>query len=320
MFEVCCVGHLCADVLAKTVDILPKKGQLGILDDLKLRSGGCAMNAAIVLGKLGNLTTMVGKVGDDGFGRYLIDVLDANGVNADGLLKDPLSSTSASFVSISSDGERTILHYLGSNKTICFEDVKLSFALNAKILFVGGTFLLPSFDGADCEKLLRFAKDNGQITALDTAWDVTGRWMAVIKDCIKHLDYFMPSYDEAVKLSGETECERIADVFLKLGANSVVIKLGNKGCYVKESGGKRFYSQPFIVEAVDTSGAGDAFCAGFLTGLVKNMDIEDCAIFANAVGALCVTAVGTTDGIKNFKQVQDFIAAQKNSPMVLSII
>ena len=202
------------------------------------------------------------------------------------------------------------MHYLGTNGTLGFEDINMDHVLRSKILFIGGTFLMPGFDGGHAAKVLRLAKERRITCALDTAWDASGKWMRTIEPCLPYLDWFMPSYEEAVELSGEKDHIRIAKAFLDKGVKNVVIKLGADGCYVNE-GGKNSYRVPPLknITVVDTSGAGDAFCSGFLAGLSKGWDIRACAELGNTVGALCVTEIGTITAARSFEKVLEF---QKN--------
>jgi sugar/nucleoside kinase (ribokinase family) len=308
MYDVVCVGVLCADVLAKPVDKLPEKGKLGLIDQLQLQIGGCASNTAIDLAKIGLTSVMIGKIGDDGFGKFLQEALRHEGVATEGLSVDQTVQTSASVVLIGRDGERSIIHCLGSNARFAFEDINLALVKQSKILFIAGTFLMPQFDGAGAEKLLKLAKDAGRVCCMDTAWDSTGQWMNKIERTLQYLDWFMPSYEEAKELSGQMIPEAIAEVFRTKGAKNVVIKLGKDGCYVKPEHDQGFYTPTYLdVEVIDTSGAGDAFCAGFLTGLAKGWDMRECARFANAVGTHCVMAIGTTTGIKTLEQIVSFM-------------
>ena len=308
MYDVACVGVLCADVLAKPVDSLPEKGKLGLIDQLQLQIGGCASNTAIDLAKIGLKSIMIGKIGADGFGQFLQDTLQNAGVETSGLHVDKTIQTSASVVLIGQDGERSILHCLGSNSRFTFEDIHLELVKQSKILFIAGTFLMPQFDGAGAEKLLKLAKDAGRVSCMDTAWDSTGQWMKKIEKTLQYLDWFMPSYEEAKELSGKTDPAVIAEAFKAKGTKNVVIKLGKDGCYVKSEHDQGFYTPTYTdVKVIDTSGAGDAFCAGFLTGLVKGWDIQACARFANAVGTHCVMAIGTTTGIKSLAETLTFM-------------
>jgi sugar/nucleoside kinase (ribokinase family) len=309
MSDIICVGILVADVLGKPVDSLPEKGKLGLVEKMSLQIGGCAANVAIDLAKLGLKTTVIGKIGDDNFGKFLLDTLNSEKVDVSGLKIDKNVSTSASMVMISGDGERSILHSFGANAKFCFDDINPDVVTKSKILLIAGTFLMPDFDGDGTRKLLKLAKESGVLCCMDTAWDSKGQWLKKIESSLQYLDWFMPSYDEAREMSGKTEPEEIAEFFHSRGVKNVVIKLGSEGCFVKPENDKGYQVAAFEkVTAVDTSGAGDSFCAGFIAGLNKGWDIPACAKFANAVGAHCIMQIGTTAGIKSIEETLQFIA------------
>lgn len=135
---------------------------------------------------------------------------------------------------------------------------------------------------------------------MDVTWDSRSRWLKPLESSLPCLDFFMPSINEAVEITGRKTPEKIGRFFLDRGVKTVVLKMGEQGCYVcSESGG--YYVKGFHVPCVvDTTGAGDAFVAGFLAGLIKGWELRDCAEFANALGALCVGVHGTTAGIESF--------------------
>ncbi|HHV96116.1 MAG TPA: carbohydrate kinase family protein [Clostridiaceae bacterium] len=309
MFDVTCVGILVADCIAKTVDKLPGRGKLALVDQLQLYTGGCAVNSGIALARIGMNVAIIGKIGDDGFGKFIYSVLKDEKVNVDGLVVDPKSSTSASIVLVDSGGERSFIHSLGANAEFTDTDVAYDIIEKSKIVFVAGTMLMPNFDGEPCARVLKRSKEMGKITALDTAWDSKGRWMKVLEPCMKHIDIFMPSYEEAVQLSGKEKPEDIADVFLSMGVKTAVVKLGKDGCFIKDSGGEKHTIPTYgDIKPIDTTGAGDCFAAGFLTGIAKGWSLYECGKFANAVGTHCVMAVGATTGIKSLEEIKAFMA------------
>ena len=306
MFDVCCVGIICADVLAKPVDALPESGKLSLIDILNLEIGGCASNAAIDMAKLGINTAIITKIGQDGFGKFLHGVLEDNKVNTDGVIVDKNVPSSASVVAIGSNSERTVLHCLGANAEFTFSEIDLEIIKKSKILFIAGTFLMPKFDGDGTLQLLKMAKETGIVTCLDTAWNSQGTWNK-INDSLPFIDWFMPSYEEACEMTSQTEPAKIANTFAEMGSRNIIIKLGSKGCFVKLFEEEGFFVSGYKVNAIDTSGAGDSFCAGFITGLAKGWDIKKASKFANAVGANCVTSIGTTTGIKSLKHIEKFM-------------
>lgn len=309
MYDVACVGILVADAIAKTVDKLPARGKLDLVDQLDLYTGGCAVNSGIAMAKIGLNTAVLGKIGNDGFGKFIYNSLKEENVNVDGLVLDSNSSTSASVVLVDSGGERSFLHCLGANSEFTDKDVDFGIIEKSKIVFIAGTMLMPSFDGEPCARVLKKAKEMGKYTALDTAWDSKGRWMKVLEPCMKYIDLFMPSYEEAVQLSSKEDAEDIADVFLSMGVKTAVIKLGKDGCFIKDSGGEKYKIPTYTdIKPVDTTGAGDSFAAGFLTGITEGWSLYECGKFANAVGTHCIMAVGASTGIKSMEEIKAFMA------------
>jgi sugar/nucleoside kinase (ribokinase family) len=308
MHEVTCLGIIVADVIAKNVNDLPQVGKLDLIEQLELHLGGCASNAAVDLEKIGIKTAVIGKVGNDGFGAFVINEMKRNGVDVQGVAVGKDGKTSASVVAVHSNGERSFLHHLGTNADFSKDDIDYSILLKSKILFVAGALLMPNFDGDPTAEVLKKAQEAGVITVMDTAWDSTGKWMKQIKPCLPYLDYFIPSLEEAEMISGKKQPEEIADVFLQAGVKTAVIKLGSKGCYIKNKPDEKYFIEAFKgIKAVDTTGAGDSFAAGFITGIIKGWDLKICGKFANAVGAHCVMEIGATSGIKKMSEILDFI-------------
>lgn len=315
MFDVACVGILVADVIAKPVDSIPKPGLLERIDSIAIYSGGCAVNAGIDMAKIGLKTALIGKTGADSFGDFLRGELEKYGVDTKGLAIDPVTQSSASVVISASNGERSFIHTVGANATFCYDDVNWDVIKDSNIVFVAGTMLMDAFDGADCAKVLKKCKEMGKTTVLDTAWDSRGRWMDVLAPCMEYIDVFMPSIDEAIELAGgEKDPVKIADKFFSMGVKQVVIKLGSEGCYLRETKDAEGIIIPcFKVKAVDTTGAGDSFCAGFLTGMAKGLPFAECGKLANAVGAHCVQAMGASTGIVSYDELQAFIKEQEKN-------
>ena len=309
MFDIACIGILVADVLVKPVEALPQKGLLELVDSIELFSGGNAMTAAINLKKLGLEPAVIGKVGRDPFGAFLTRLLDENGINPAGVAVDERVQTSASVALSNADGERTFLHCVGANGRFCIDDVDWGIIEKSRFVFVTGTYLLGDFDGQQTAEFLKKCKQMGKLTALDVCWDSKGRWETLLTDCYPYIDIFMPSIDEAVELSRLSDPGEIAGYFMARGVAGVVIKLGGKGCYLKENrDAPGVLVAPYKVENVlDTTGAGDSFCSGFLAGLALGKPLYECARLGNAVGALCVGAKGATSGTKNMADTLAFM-------------
>ncbi|MCC5466091.1 carbohydrate kinase family protein [Pelosinus baikalensis] len=311
MSKVVCLGILVADLIAKPVAQFPSKGKLTNVDTMELHTGGCATNTAIDLARLGEDVGVIGLIGSDALGSFILNRLKAENVDITGVKHTEQISTSTSMVFSDPDGERSFLYYPGANGILAEADIDFSVIERCEILFIAGSLLMPTLDGEPTAKLLKRAQEFGKYTILDTAWDASEKWMSAIGPCLPYLDLFIPSIEEAQMLSGKDNVEDMAKVFLTAGTQNVVIKCGAKGCYMENSTEKH-YLPAFGVNAIDTNGAGDSFVAGFIAGLANKWDLKRCAEFANAVGAHCVTALGASSGIKSKEEIIIFMENRSN--------
>ena len=300
--DVLSLGIYVVDVLGRPIDQFPEKGKLALFDELEIHTGGCANNTAIALTRLGISAGAMGKVGTDAFGDLILQTLIDNGADTAGMQQDASTSTSFSFVAVASDGERTFYHYIGANGELCEVDLNWEIIKSAKILHIAGALVMPRFDGAPMANVLRESKVLGITTSLDTAYDATGKWMETLEPCLSYVDMFMPSIVEAQHLTGLSEYREITQ-FLRdnYGIHTIVIKMGENGSYVSTPEAEHF-APAYPVNAVDATGAGDAYVAGFLAGTIMGWDLKSTAELASATGAACVTAIGTTAGIQNLEE------------------
>ena len=309
MIDVACVGILVADIIANPIDAMPEKGKLSLISSTSLHSGGNAMTAAVNLRKMGLRSSVVGKVGADAFGSFLEEILKKEGVDTRSLAKDQNTQTSTSVVLSYGDGERSFLHCMGANGTFSISDVDWQVIEEAEIVFVTGTFIMDTFDGQQTAEFLKQCKKMGKITALDVCWDSRGRWGDVLWPAMLYIDLFMPSIDEAREIAQAADCSAMADAFFRQGVKKVVIKCGSDGCFLKEGPQMQEYYLPVCpgVKAVDTTGAGDSFCSGFLAAYRKGKSFLDCGRFANAAGAHCVMKKGATTGMVSFEELEHYL-------------
>ena len=229
MAKVVCLGILVADVVAKSVDDVPGRGELGIVEKIELHTGGCAGNTGAALRKLGVDTALIGKVGNDGFGDYIVKEMDKCGLNVKGIKRDREVNTSSSLALVEKDGERRFIHCYGADGTFTEDDVDWDIIRGCKILHIAGSLLMPIFDGIQTAHVLKKARSMGITTSLDTAWDAKGKWRETIEPSLKYIDIFLPSIEEARMITGLDTAEEIADFFLKYGMKIVGLKMGSKG-------------------------------------------------------------------------------------------
>jgi len=300
--DVVCLGILVADVIARPVDELPH-GAVSLMDDISVHGGGCALNTATGLSRLGLSALVVGKVGEDTLGDFVIGLLAERGLETRGVLRDPAVPTSATVVLVDRAGERSFLHLPGANGALGAEELAPEI-FAGRALHVAGALVMPALDGAPTAGLLAEAQRRGVHTSLDTVYDATGHWERV-QPCLPHLDLLMASLAEAQGISGEQEPASAAAWFRDRGVAEVALKLGPDGCYVA---GAEFEGDvpAFPVHVVDGTGAGDAFAAGVIYGRLAGWPLVDAARLANAAGALATTAVGATEGLLDLDETLAF--------------
>jgi sugar/nucleoside kinase (ribokinase family) len=305
--DVLCVGQLAADILVRPVERVDFGVDTKRVDGIDIKSGGDGMNVALGLAKLGNGVGFCGKVGSDQLGDYLAGVLRRAGIDARGLRRTDAATTCSCLVLINQKGDRSFFYHGGANDQFSLGDVDDALVAEASIVHVGGTYLLPLLDGEGAARLFERVRAAGKLTSMDVTWDVTGRWLSVIEPCLRHLSYFMPSIREAEQIAGSSEPREIAAFFEARGVGTTVVKLGEKGCHVKPRGEPGIAVDAFRTRVVDTTGAGDSFVAGFLTGVLRKWDLRRCASFACAVAAMNIRQVGATGGIPTFEEAMKFM-------------
>lgn len=304
-YDVVVAGVAVVDIIGRPIEVqkLPKRGGLQFLDSIMLTSGGNVSNVGIDLQKLGFRTVAMTRIGDDALGRFLQHHYLASGMRIDGILEDATAQTSATIVCVGDDGERTFLHTRGCIKNFRATDMlgNLHLVKPSKIFAFGYLGLLPEVE-KDFPMLFQTIK---QQTSVEILLDTAGRPDCppkLMKEFLPFVDYFIPSFEEAVLLTGKKQPEEIVQVFRQAGAPHVVgVKLGKDGCFISYKHEARYIKPLRVSKVIDTTGAGDAFVAGFLGGILKGRDPFESARIGNAVAADCITALGASTGIKRDK-------------------
>ena len=302
-----CLGIMVADIIGRPLHTIPEPGRLVLIDEMSLHTGGCAINSATALARLGLPVEVIGKVGADPFGDFLLNAMSERGIGISGVKCDDHVGTSATMVMVEPDGERRFVHYIGANANLSLSDVGVEIITTASILHIAGSLVMPGIDGQPTAELLAEARAAGVTTFLDTVWDDTGRWIDVLAPCLPQIDYFVPSLPEAQALTGLEPPEDVARALLGKGVGTVALKMGADGCLVMGDAGNPLRIPAFQVDVVDATGAGDAFAAGFIAGVWKGWSLAETARFANAVGALCVTGIGATGGVNTLPDTMQFM-------------
>lgn len=303
-----CVGLANADILVKPVDNLSFTSDVMYVDQFELSNGGDAMSACSVIGKMGMPCALYTFVGDEQclFSEFLLNRMKENGIDTSFVKRVSGENCGQVIALVSSTGDRVFLYKQGALKKLCLEPVLLDRLEEFNVIYVAGTFQLPNFDGEGTLKLFLEARKKGICTIMDTAWDTSEKWLETIGESLKYTDIFLPSIVEASAMTSKEDPADIADALLEYGPKNVVLKLGDKGCFLRNEISSKLIPS-FPVNVVDTTGAGDCFGGGIVTGIMKGFPLETCCKFANATGALGCTAMGATSGIINYQQVLNFL-------------
>jgi sugar/nucleoside kinase (ribokinase family) len=304
--DVVCLGIVVADVVVRPIDAQPQSGTLTLADSIVLRAGGCAVSTSSVLARLGLRSAVLGKTGADAFGDFLVRVVAERGVDGSGIVQDPVVPTSASVVLVDSKGERTFLHTVGASGAVRAGELGEA-PFRGRALHIAGALVLEELDGEPTAAILAEARTRGLHTSLDTVFDESGRWSRVLVS-LPHCDLVTPGIAEAQGITGKSDPADAARALHDLGAGTAAVTLGPAGCQVCADDFEG-HVEGYAVVAVDGTGAGDAFTAGFLYGRLAGWATERCARFANAAGALATTSVGAFEGVGDLQQTLELAGA-----------
>jgi sugar/nucleoside kinase (ribokinase family) len=308
-YDVVCVGILVADLFVPPLPRLPIPGELQLVDDMLLSTGGCAANAAMDLARLGARVAVAGKVGNDFFAGFVRQELEAKGVDVTGIRRSATAPTASTVILPVVGQDRRYIHAVGANAELRVEDVDLDQVARARVLYVGGYLLFPGFEPAALARLFHFARERGIPTVLDVAGPRAEQGLKALAPVLPFTDVFLPNQDEAAIITGESDAWRQSEILLKCGAKTIAITRGAEGVVVRTEQAA-FSVAALPIDFVDGSGAGDAFDAGYMVGLLEGWDLERTVAFASAVGASACTRLGTTPGVFTRAQALDFLARQ----------
>jgi len=180
----------------------------------------------------------------------------------------------------------------------------------AKVVSIASMLIEPFTTPESLAGVIACARENGSIVCADTVYNGTAAPFAKFRPVLASIDYFFPNDYEAGLITGATDIEEMADIFMGYGVKNVIIKTGEKGCFFK-NGDKSFTVPAYNAPVVDTTGAGDNFVSGFIAALIEGGDHEDCCKFGNAVAGAAIQTIGANTGVRSKRQVLDFMKEYK---------
>lgn len=278
------------------------------VDGIQMTIGGDALNEATIITRLGHKVGLMSCIGVDVAGSFVLSHCHNNGIDTTYIKQDPVLDTSINVGLVAADGERTfITNRQGSLWKFKYDDLDISALKNASILSFASIFNNPLFDNKALVSLFSKAKEEGMTICADMVSPRLDEKLEDIKEALALVDYFFPNFEEASEMTGETEEAKVADILYNCGVKNVIMKIGKRGCYIRNAEGAMIVPACKGVTAIDTIGAGDNFASGFITALLEGRDLRECAVYANCTAAVSVQYTGATGGVKDKKTVDQML-------------
>lgn len=289
-------------------------GPLRYVNNFSKSIGGAESNVAIALTKLGHKVGWFSKLGNDAFGKYIQSVIRGEGVDVSRVTFDDDNKTGILFKERFQHANPNVYYYRRDSAAsrITLDDLDLDYIKSAKILHLTGiTPALSESARKAVFEAIKIAKENNIVVSFDPnirlkLWK-TDEAKKVILDIAKKADIILPGCDEGKIILGTEDPELIGEKFIELGCKIVVVKLGDKGCYVASENEKSYVEGYAVKRVEDTVGAGDGFAAGFLSGYLRNLPLKECAQYANGVGAMAILVKGDMEGFPDIDQLESFM-------------
>lgn len=300
MKNICVIGSLNMDLVVN-VDTMPKPGQTLLGGNFKEVPGGKGANQAVAMARLGGKVSMIGKVGNDSFGKTLINALNNDNVNTNHI-HTANCSTGVAFITVDKNAQNAIVVAPGANFELSKDDIdkNIDCIKNSDIVVIQLETPLETVKYA-----LQIAKDLNKYTILNPAPAIK-----LNDDIIKNVDLLTPNETELeiiseMKIESEDDINKAAKKMIEKGIKELIVTLGSKGSlYINEE--KSFFKSAYKVEAVDTTAAGDSFTGALAVALSNNKNIEEAMDFASKVGALSVMKEGAQSSLPTLKDVDNF--------------
>jgi ribokinase len=290
--EVVVLGDINLDVIA-CIPGYPVPGGDGLATRAVVRPGGSAANVATGLARLGVNVGLIGRVGQDPLGELVLAALAEVGVDLSAVQRDPATMTGLMFIPVTPDGERTIFGYRGANLYTEPSAVPPALLAGARFFHLSGYALLESPQREAAQQALTLARDVGAVLSLDPGAAAAAHCTDTIRSFLPDLGLLLANQVEASCLSGQSDPFATATRLVAAGVGLVAVKLGPAGCVVASAGGWARLPA-FEIEVVDSTGAGDAFDAGFLYARLNGLGLTSAALLASAAGAVVATRQGAT--------------------------
>ena len=308
MTRVVLIGDINIDVLM-SIPHYPDPGEDAMAEGVTLRPGGSVANTAIVLSKLGMKAQMIARTGEDLWAELALAAIASQGVDTSLIHRDPTRTTGFIFIPVTEDGERTMFSYRGANVHLRPEDLREGLFEDIQLLHISGYNFLVSPQREATLLAVARAVANGIPLSLDIGVEPAREAREDLLELMPRLSLCVLGGEEARALLGTATPQDAAANLLGRGVRRVGYKLGSAGCLVADSSSEHLLPG-FEVDTVDTTGAGDAFCAGFIYAWMKGFALPATGILANAMGALATSVWGAGPALLGRSEAIDLLQQQ----------
>lgn len=287
-------GLMLMDIIVKPVDKSIFDNDTNRVDCIEFLTGGDALNVAVNLAKLGENVRAAALLGNDTAGDLVRKNLAECGVDCSVLDIRPEISTSVSLVMTRPDGERSFACKLDSTDRFDASSITDEILDSAKAVYIGSVMELPGLEGGPLKALFEKCRARGILTAIDATGSKDCVWLERIQDFLPLTDVFIPSQNEAFKITGTNDPVVSAKFLRDCGVRIAGVKLGEKGCYIESEHESFFMPSIHCDNVVDLTGAGDAFMSGFVYGILQDWPLKECAKFGTGMSYSTIQSIGAS--------------------------
>lgn len=291
-FDILVLGDANPDLVLSGESVVPAFGQAErLVDEGRLVIGGSGAIFACGAAKLGLRVAFAAVVGDDMFGRYMCDQLQAHGVDISGVAVLPERSTGVTVV-LSGSHDRAMLTFAGTIGDLRRSVIDVDLLGRTRHIHVSSYFLQRAL-APELPDLFREARAGEATTSLDPNWDPSGTWDSGLTALLPEIDVFLPNEVEALSLARISVVEDAIARLRSSGVGTVVVKTAAQGAVGAQA--SDLITVPALpTQVVDSTGAGDSFDAGFLAGFLGGEPLRRCLEIGNACGSLSTQGIGGT--------------------------